>query len=89
MSSPIGLGNILSELGPHFAEAAEVYGAEDRFASENYKALRQGRVLSALMPSEFGGGSAMPTCARSRALSPAFARRRRSAALCCRNDVTC
>jgi acyl-CoA dehydrogenase len=55
MSSAIDLGNILSDLGPRFAEAAEENDAGDRFVLENYEALRQSRVFSALVPDEFGG----------------------------------
>ena len=54
MSSAIDLGNILSDLGPRFAEAAEENDAGDRFVLENYEALRQSRVFSALVPDEFG-----------------------------------
>ena len=55
MSSPIDLGNILSELGPRFAAVAEESDAGDRFVSENCRVLRQCRVFSALVPGEFGG----------------------------------
>lgn len=54
MSSPIDFGNILSELGPRFAEVAEENGAKDRSVFENYNALRQSPVFSALVPDKFG-----------------------------------
>ncbi len=58
MSSPIDLDKILSEFGPRFAETADENDAKDRFVFENYKALRQAHVFSALVPGEFGGGGA-------------------------------
>lgn len=58
MSPSIDLGEILCELGPRFAEAAEENDAMDRFVFENYQALRRNRVFSALVPVELGGGGA-------------------------------
>lgn len=56
MLSPIQLESVLSDLGPQFAETAASNDAEDRFVSDNYSALRERRVFSALVPLELGGG---------------------------------
>ncbi len=46
------------ELGPVFAERAARYDDADRFVAENYQALRDMRLFSALVPTELGGGGA-------------------------------
>jgi len=46
------------ELGPRFAESAGGADRERRFVAENYAALADAGILSALVPSELGGGGA-------------------------------
>ncbi len=47
---------VIQELGPVFAERAASHDDADRFVAENYQALRDKRVFSALVPTELGGG---------------------------------
>ncbi|ANK82008.1 MAG: acyl-CoA dehydrogenase [Rhizobiales bacterium NRL2] len=58
MTRQIDLDALLGELGPAFAARSADHEAEDRFVAENYDALRDRRVFSALVPSEIGGGGA-------------------------------
>jgi alkylation response protein AidB-like acyl-CoA dehydrogenase len=48
----------IRELGPRFAERAAAADLEGRFVSDNYAELKKARVMSALVPSELGGGGA-------------------------------
>lgn len=45
----------LNELGPRFAERAAEYDSSDEFVAENYAEMREARLFSALVPTEFGG----------------------------------
>jgi alkylation response protein AidB-like acyl-CoA dehydrogenase len=58
MATGIDLRALLLELGPRFAEAAADHDEADRFVAENYDALRERKVFSALVPPELGGGGA-------------------------------
>jgi acyl-CoA dehydrogenase len=58
MTTCIDLDTILAELAPKFANSAAEADASGAFADENYRALREARVFSALVPSAFGGGGA-------------------------------
>lgn len=58
MSAQIDLDAIHDVLAAGFADRAASYDAADRFVAENYTALREARVFSALIPTEFGGGGA-------------------------------
>lgn len=58
MTERIDLDAILSNLGPDFAERSAGLEAADAFVAENYDALRERRVFSALVPAELGGGGA-------------------------------
>jgi len=49
---------VARELGPRFAARAAAHDAADRFVAENYRDLRERRVLAAGVPSELGGGGA-------------------------------
>jgi alkylation response protein AidB-like acyl-CoA dehydrogenase len=46
------------EVGPRFAARAAAHDAGDVFVAENYRDLRERRVLSAGVPAELGGGGA-------------------------------
>lgn len=46
----------LADLGPAFAERAAAYDRSDGFVAENYAAMREARLFSALVPKELGGG---------------------------------
>lgn len=50
--------DIVAKLGPRFAERAAAADLEGRFVSDNYAELKQERAMSALVPSELGGGGA-------------------------------
>jgi alkylation response protein AidB-like acyl-CoA dehydrogenase len=50
--------DIARTLGPRFADRARVHDLEGRFVEENYKELKEARVMSALVPVELGGGGA-------------------------------
>jgi alkylation response protein AidB-like acyl-CoA dehydrogenase len=56
MTSTIDLNAIVDELGPRFAATAAEHDENDRFVADNYDALRERRVFSALVPAELGGG---------------------------------
>ena len=58
MTDTIDLQAILDDLGPDFADGAAERDAEDRFAAENYAALKERKVFSAMVPSKLGGGGA-------------------------------
>jgi acyl-CoA dehydrogenase len=49
---------IARELGPRFAARAASHDATDAFVADNYRDLREGRVFSAGVPAELGGGGA-------------------------------
>ena len=51
---------VARELGPGFASRAAAYDANDSFALENYRELKECRVFSAPVPAELGGGGASP-----------------------------
>lgn len=54
----IDLPAILDEIGPQIAEGAAWLDATDGFVTRNYITLREHRVFSALIPTEYGGGGA-------------------------------
>ena len=56
MTSRPDLQAILEELGPRFAESTRRHDEDDSFVTDNYQALRDQRVFSALVPVELGGG---------------------------------
>ena len=58
MIDTIDLQAILDDLGPDFAEGVAERDAQDAFAAENYAALKERKVFSAMVPSELGGGGA-------------------------------
>lgn len=58
MPRTIDLDALLAELGPAFAARAAQHDADDSFVTENYHALREAKVFSALVPQELGGGGA-------------------------------
>jgi hypothetical protein len=43
---------ILTQLGPIFAQRAAAYDSSDDFVTENYAAMRDARLFSALVPEE-------------------------------------
>ena len=46
----------LAELGPEFAARVADHDADDSFVAENYAALKERRVFSAMVPTDLGGG---------------------------------
>lgn len=46
----------LAELGPVFAGRAAAYDDSDEFVAENYAAMGEAKIFSALVPEELGGG---------------------------------
>jgi alkylation response protein AidB-like acyl-CoA dehydrogenase len=46
----------IENLGLRFAKTAEAHDAEDSFVADNFKALKEERVFSALVPADLGGG---------------------------------
>jgi acyl-CoA dehydrogenase len=50
------LEHVLDELGPIFAERAGACDSGDEFVAENFKALREARLFSAMVPEALGGG---------------------------------
>jgi len=46
------------ESGPQFAERAVEADRERSFVGDNYRVLANGGILTALVPSELGGGGA-------------------------------
>ena len=49
---------IVQKLGPRFAGRAAAADVEGRFVRDNYADLKEARLMSALVPSELGGGGA-------------------------------
>lgn len=58
MPRKIDLNAILENLGPKFARHSAELDAKDAFVSENYQALKEAKVFSALIPQQIGGGGA-------------------------------
>ncbi len=58
MKTGIDLNAVADLLGPQFAEGAAERDVSGTFVSENYQALKEHKVFSALVPVELGGGSA-------------------------------
>jgi alkylation response protein AidB-like acyl-CoA dehydrogenase len=50
--------DLARSLGPRFSERARVHDLEGTFVAENYRELREQRVMSAAVPVELGGGGA-------------------------------
>jgi alkylation response protein AidB-like acyl-CoA dehydrogenase len=50
------LMGIVDELGPTFAGRIAAYDADDAFVAENYRALKERKVFSAMVPKDLGGG---------------------------------
>lgn len=50
------LDKALAQLGPQFAAVTDKHDEEDSFVADNYDALKEHRVFSALVPVELGGG---------------------------------
>jgi alkylation response protein AidB-like acyl-CoA dehydrogenase len=50
--------DVVQELGPRFAERAAAADLEGRFVHESYAELKAAKVMSALVPSDLGGGGA-------------------------------
>lgn len=55
----MNLQNILTELGPGFEQKSVVNDIENKFATENFQALKENGVYKALIPSELGGGGVL------------------------------
>lgn len=55
MNAHLNLANLAEEIGPGFAERSAELESADAFVFDNYEALRERRVFSALVPKEFGG----------------------------------
>ena len=51
------LDKALAQLGPQFAAVTDKHDEEDSFVADNYDALKEHRVFSALVPVELGGGN--------------------------------
>ena len=51
-----GFADVVARLGPRFADRAAEADAEGRFVRENYADLKEARLMSALVPTELGGG---------------------------------
>lgn len=47
---------VIRELGPDFAARAAENDENDRFVADNYEALKQAKLFSAMVPVELGGG---------------------------------
>ncbi|MCP4304253.1 MAG: hypothetical protein GY788_05090, partial [bacterium] len=58
MDKTINLNRILEDLAPRFAADAEWLDVTDGFVGNNYDALREHKVFSALVPQAYGGGGA-------------------------------
>ena len=56
MTTTIDLQAIARELGPTFADNAAAYDQSATFVADHYDALKQRKVFSAMVPTEFGGG---------------------------------
>src|SRR5262245_36384104 len=48
--------DLAHELGAHFGKRCAGHDAADTFVAEHYAALKEQRVLAALVPAELGGG---------------------------------
>jgi acyl-CoA dehydrogenase len=55
-TAALHLKHVLDELGPLFADRAAAHDSSDEFVAQNFAALREARIFSALVPEEFGGG---------------------------------
>jgi alkylation response protein AidB-like acyl-CoA dehydrogenase len=58
MTGSLDLQALVEVIGPRFAEGAAERDAGDVFVADNYDALKQHKVFSALVPAELGGGGA-------------------------------
>ena len=56
MSTTPDLTAVLHKLGPQFAKGVAERDADAAFVAENYDALKQHKVFSAMVPQELGGG---------------------------------
>ena len=57
------LMKVVSELGLKFAERAAKHDAEGSFVADNFQEMRDGKLFSARIPVELGGGGApLRTC---------------------------
>ncbi|MGE5269311.1 MAG: acyl-CoA dehydrogenase family protein [Thiohalocapsa sp.] len=56
MAARLDLEQLVQDIGPQFAEGAEQRDAADTFVAEHYDALKHYKVVSALVPYEYGGG---------------------------------
>jgi alkylation response protein AidB-like acyl-CoA dehydrogenase len=63
--------DLVNEIGPQFAAKAAARDEGDTFVADNYAILKQRKLLSALVPPEFGGGGARHSeiCAALRGLA--------------------
>ena len=50
--------NVVDEIGPRFAENVDERDAADEFVASHYPVLKQRGLLSAMIPSDLGGGGA-------------------------------
>jgi len=50
--------DLVAEIGPGFAAAAAARDDSDAFVAEDYAVMKQRKLFSALVPTEFGGGGA-------------------------------
>jgi acyl-CoA dehydrogenase len=53
-----GFDDVVARLGPRFADRAAAADAAGQFVHENYAELKEARLMSALVPTELGGGGA-------------------------------
>lgn len=58
MTTKINLTEILDTLGPQFAARSAELDATDGFIAENYAAMKEAGLMTALIPMEYGGGGA-------------------------------
>src|SRR5579875_326629 len=58
MTGHLDLPALAQTIGPIFAEGAAERDAGDVFVAEHYELLKQHKLFSALVPTEFGGGGA-------------------------------
>lgn len=56
MSATPDLTTVLHKLGPQFAESVAERDGDAAFVAENYDALKQHKVFSAMVPQDLGGG---------------------------------
>lgn len=50
--------DLVNEVGPSFAAKCAAHDEGDTFVAENYAVLKQKKLFSAMVPTEFGGGGA-------------------------------